>query len=72
MAAPAGPNVIVTAKVVDFERWLDGKDDLIAMSAPFADHVTTYVAMDESNNVAFTATVHDLAGLQAFMASPSP
>jgi hypothetical protein len=66
------PKLIVTAKVVDVERWLDGKDDLIAMSAPFADQVTTYVAMDGSNNVAFTANVHDLAGLQAFMASPPP
>jgi len=34
--------------------------------------VTDHVAMDGSNNVAITADIHDMAGAQAVMASPSP
>jgi hypothetical protein len=34
--------------------------------------VTDYVAADGSNNIAVTADVHDMAGAQAMMASPSP
>ena len=34
--------------------------------------MTDYVAMDGSNNIAVTADVHDMAGAQAMMASPSP
>ena len=66
------PKLIVTSKVVDVERWLEGKDALIAISSPFADEIATFVAMDGSDSVAFTANVHDMAGLQAFRASPPP
>ena len=38
----------------------------------WATNVTDYVAADGSNNVAITADIHDMAGLQAAMASPSP
>ncbi len=31
-----------------------------------------HVAADGSNNVAITADIHDMAGLQALMESPSP
>jgi hypothetical protein len=34
--------------------------------------VTDYVAADGSNNVAITADIQDMAGLQALMASPPP
>jgi hypothetical protein len=34
--------------------------------------VTDHVAADGSNNVALTADIHDMAGAQAMMASPSP
>ena len=34
--------------------------------------MTDHVAADGSNNVAITADIHDMAGAQAMMASPSP
>jgi hypothetical protein len=34
--------------------------------------VTDHVAADGSNNVAITADIQDMAGLQALMASPTP
>jgi hypothetical protein len=34
--------------------------------------VTDHVAADGSNNVAITADIHDMAGLQALIDSPSP
>jgi hypothetical protein len=34
--------------------------------------VTDHVAADGSSNVAITADIHDMEGLQALMASPSP
>jgi hypothetical protein len=40
--------------------------------APFAADVTTFVALDGSNNVGMISDVHDMAGMQAGMASPSP
>ncbi len=37
-----------------------------------ATHVTDHVAADGSANAAVTAGVHDMAALQALMASPPP
>jgi hypothetical protein len=44
----------------------------VATIGAFATNVTDYVAADGSNNIAVTADVHDVAGAQAMMASPSP
>lgn len=66
------PKLVVTHKVVDVERWLEGKEAIASVSAAFADDITTFVAADGSNNVAFTANVHDMEGLQAFMAELPP
>ena len=66
------PKVVITHAVVDIERWLTGKAERAAVFSGFATQVTDYVAMNGSNNVAITADVHDLAGAQAMMASPSP
>lgn len=38
---------------------------------PYATNVTDHVAADGSNNVAVTADIQDMAGLQALMDSPS-
>jgi hypothetical protein len=43
-----------------------------AAIGPFATNVTDHVAADGSNNVAITADIHDMAGAQAMMTSPSP
>jgi hypothetical protein len=65
------PKIVITHKVVDIERWLKGKAERAATIAPYATQITDYVAMDGSNIIAVTADVHDLAGAQAMMASPS-
>jgi hypothetical protein len=66
------PKMVVTHAVVDVERWLKGKAERAAAIGPFAANVTDHVAADGSNNVAITADIHDMAGAQAMMASPSP
>jgi hypothetical protein len=66
------PKLIITHAVVDIERWLKGKEERAAAITPFASDVTDHVALDGSNNVAITADIHDMAGAQAMMASPSP
>ena len=65
------PKVVLTHSVVDVERWLKGKDERAAALGSAGSNVTDYVAMDGSNTIAVTADVHDLAGAQAMMASPS-
>jgi hypothetical protein len=64
--------MVVTHAVVDVERWLGGKAERVELISRFATNVTDYVAADGSNNVAVTADIHDMAGLQALLASPSP
>ena len=65
------PKLVVTHAVVDIERWLKGKAERAASIGPFATNVTDHVAADGSNNVAITADIQDMAGLQALMASPT-
>jgi len=64
--------LLATHSVVDVDRWLGGKAERAASIGKYATDVTDYVAADGSNNVAITADVHDMPGLQALMASPSP
>ena len=66
------PQMVVTHAVVEIERWLQGKAERAAIIGPYATNVTDHVAADGSNNVAITADIHDMAGLQALIDSPSP
>jgi hypothetical protein len=66
------PRMVVTHPVVEIERWLQGKAERAAIIGLYATHATDRVAADGSNNVAITADIHDMAGLQALMDSPSP
>ena len=66
------PKVVVTHAVVDIDRWLQGKAERVEIISKYATNVTDHVAADGSNNVAITADIHDMAGLQELMASPSP
>jgi hypothetical protein len=66
------PKIVITHAVVDIERWLKGKAERAAVVGAYATNVTDHVAMDGSNNIAVTADVHDMAGAQAMMTSPSP
>jgi len=66
------PKVVISHAVRDVETSLKGKEERATLFGLFATNVTDRVAMDGSNNVAITVDVHDLAGAQAVMASPSP
>jgi hypothetical protein len=66
------PKMVITHAVVEVDRWLQGKAERVEVIGNYATNVTDYVAADGSNNVAITADIHDMAGLQALMASPSP
>jgi hypothetical protein len=66
------PKVVITHKVEDVERWLAGKAERAAVIGRYGTNVSDHVAADGSNNIAITADVHDMAGAQAMMASPSP
>ena len=65
------PKLVITHAVIDLDRWLRGKEERAAVIGHVATNVTDHVAMDGSNNIAVTADIHDMAGLQALMASPS-
>lgn len=65
------PKIVITHAVVDVERWLKGKAERAALISAFATHVTDHVALDGSNSIAITAEVHDMAGAQAMLATPS-
>ena len=66
------PKVVISHAVKDVDTWLKGKEERAATFGAFATNVTDHVAIDGSNNVAITADIHDMAGAQAVMASPSP
>ena len=63
------PKVVMTHAVVDTERWLKGYGD---RAAAIGSNVVDYLAEDGSNNIAISADVDDVAGLQALLASPPP
>ncbi len=65
------PKMVVTHAVVEIDRWLQGKAERAEVIGKYATNVTDYVAGDGSSNVAVTADIHDMAGLQELMASPS-
>ncbi len=58
------PKMVITHAVIDIDRWLTGKAERAAVIGPYATNVTDYVAV--------TANIHDMEGIQALMASPSP
>ena len=66
------PKITATFQVVDVDRWLSLKEENAAIVAPSATDITTFVALDGSNNVGRTMDVHDMAGMQSGLASPSP
>lgn len=66
------PKMVITHAVVDLDRWLQGKAERVEIISKYATNVTDHVAVDGSNNVAISADIHDMAGLQELMASPSP
>ena len=65
------PKMVAMHAVTDVDKWLEGKAERAAVIGRYASNVTDHVAADGSNNVAITADIHDMDGLQALMASPS-
>jgi hypothetical protein len=66
------PKMIITHAVVDIERWLRGKAERAAAFSKYATNVKDHVAADGSKKIAVSADIHDMAGVQAMMASPPP
>jgi hypothetical protein len=66
------PRVVLMHAVEDVDRWLEGKAERAAAIGKLGTNVTDYVARDGSNRIAVTADVHDMAGAEAMMTSPSP
>lgn len=62
--------IVITHAVVEIDRWLEGKADRTAAISRYASGVTDHIALDGSTQVAVTADVHDMAGLEAMLASP--
>src|SRR3954452_3667311 len=67
------PRIVITHAVADIESWLEGKAErAAAIESGSGSNVTDFVAKDGSNNVAITADVADVDGMQAMLASPPP
>jgi hypothetical protein len=64
--------MVITHDVVDIERWLKGKDERSAALSAVGSDITDFVAADDSNRIAVSATIHDLAALQALLDDPPP
>jgi hypothetical protein len=66
------PRIVITHGVVQIERWLQGKAERAAAISGFGSDVRDHVAVDGGNQVAITAEIDDLEGLEAMLASPPP
>ena len=66
------PKIIVTAAVKDVEAWLKFKADMTAALSAVASDGSSYVAMDDSNQVASTWDVPDMEAFQAAQTAASP
>ncbi|GAA1477373.1 hypothetical protein GCM10009623_18190 [Nocardioides aestuarii] len=66
------PRMVITHDVVEIERWLKGKDERASALEQVGSDVTDHVAADGSNRIAVSATIHDMAALQAMLDAPPP
>lgn len=66
------PRMVITHEVVDIERWLAGKAERAAALGSVGTDVTDHVALDGSNRIAVSATVHDVDAVRALLDSPPP
>jgi hypothetical protein len=64
------PRVVFTHPVRDRADWASKHSERVAAFAPWGSNVIEYLAADGGNNVAVSVDVHDLAGMQAAIASP--
>ena len=67
------PKMVITHEVADVERWLAFKAERAeAIAGLGGSDVVDHVARDGSNQIAVTATVTDVDGMMAALASPPP
>lgn len=64
------PRIVAPHSVVDVERWLAGKSERAATLGRYSTDVINFVAAGGTTRIAITADVHDMAGLEAMLASP--
>jgi hypothetical protein len=64
--------LLITHGVADRENWLARRPQRVADLAPFGSQITDHVALDGGNAAAVSLEVHDLDGLRAELAAPSP
>ena len=64
------PKVVFTHPVRDRAHWASKHSERVAAFASWGSNVVDYLSTDGSNNVAVSVDVHDLAGMQAALASP--
>ena len=64
------PRVIFTHPVRDPELWASKHAERVAAFAAWGSNVVEYLAADGGKNVAVSVDVHDLAAMQASLASP--
>ncbi len=64
------PRVIFTHPVRDPNHWASKHSERVAAFAAWGSNVIDYLPADGGNNVAVSVDVHDMAGMQAALASP--
>jgi hypothetical protein len=63
------PKVIFLHAVTDKDLWVSKAADRVTVFAPWATDVTDHVSADAGSMVAVSANVHDMAGMEAAMAT---
>ncbi len=61
--------LVITHKVTDVAAWKNHDAERERNIGAFAADIRSYTTPDNGNEVAVTMTVHDMAGLQAFLQS---
>ena len=64
------PRVVFTHPVRDRALWASKHSERVAAFASWGSNVTDFLGADGGNDVAVSVDVHDLAGMQAALASP--
>lgn len=64
------PTVVFTHRVSDRDLWASKHSERVAAFASWGSNVIDYLSTDGSNSVAVMADVHDMAGMDAALASP--
>lgn len=64
--------LVITHMVTDVEHWLKFHAERVEQLAGWGSGVQEHVAADGSKTVALTMDVHDMDGMKAAMAAPSP